>query len=125
VTDVESVLRRLSVFVNATYRDDEGFGLEGLSGAMLEASWAGVPVVATGGGGTAEGLVDGETGTLVPEADPRAIAAAVAPYLRDPALAARAGAAGMELARTRCAPGPAARRLFDLLARAVGRDGPQ
>jgi glycosyltransferase involved in cell wall biosynthesis len=123
VNDVEAVLRRLSVFVNATYRDEEGFGLEGLSGAMLEASWAGVPVVATGGGGTAEGLVDGETGTLVPEAEPHAIAAAVAPYLRDPELAERTGAAGMALARARCAPGPASRRLFDLLALAAGGPG--
>jgi glycosyltransferase involved in cell wall biosynthesis len=123
VDDVEAVLRRLSVFVNATYRDEEGFGLEGLSGAMLEASWAGVPVVATGGGGTAEGLVEGETGTLVPEAEPGAIAAAVAPYLRDTGLAARTGAAGMEFARSMCAPEPASRRLFDLLALAAGRNG--
>jgi glycosyltransferase involved in cell wall biosynthesis len=121
VDDVEPILRRLSVFVNATFRDEEGFGLEGLSGAMLEASWAGVPVVATGGGGTAEGLVDGETGTLVPEAEPRAIAEAVAPYLRDPGLAARTGAAGMEFARGRCAPGPASGRLFELLAVAARR----
>lgn len=116
VDGVEGVLTRMSVFVNATYRDEEGFGLEGLSGAMLEASWAGVPVVATGGGGTAEGLEDGVTGTLVARADPRLIADAVAPYLRDPELAARTGAAGMELARSRCAPGIASQRLFELLA---------
>ena len=118
VDDVEEVLRRLSVFVNATYRDEEGFGLEGLSGAMLEASWAGVPVVATGGGGTGEGVMDGRTGTLVPEAEPRLIADAVADYLRDRGLAARTGSAGMEFARARCAPEPASRRLFELLAAA-------
>jgi glycosyltransferase involved in cell wall biosynthesis len=122
VDDVEGVLRRLSVFVNATYRDEEGFGLEGLSGAMLAASWAGVPVVATAAGGTGEGVVDGRTGTLVSEAEPRQIAEAVAPYLRDPGLAARTGAAGMELARARCAPEPASRRLFELLAAAAARD---
>jgi glycosyltransferase involved in cell wall biosynthesis len=114
--DVEGLLRRLSVFVNATYRDEEGFGLEGLSGAMLEASWAGVPVVATGGGGTGEGLVDGSTGTLVADADPHLIADAAAQYLRDPALAALTGSAGMEFARARCAPEPASRHLFELLA---------
>ena len=84
---------------------------------MLEASWAGVPVVATGGGGTGEGVMDGRTGTLVPEAA-RLIADAVADYLRDRGLAARTGSAGMEFARARCAPEPASRRLFELLAAA-------
>ena len=50
----EEVLPQLTVFVNATYRDEEGFGLEGLSGAMLEAGWVGVPVVAVGGGAPAK-----------------------------------------------------------------------
>jgi glycosyltransferase involved in cell wall biosynthesis len=118
--DVPEVLERLTVYVNATYRDAEGFGLEGLSGAMLEASLAGVPVVATSGGGTAEGVVDGETGTLVPPADAGAIAAAVRSYLRDPALAARVGAAGREFARREFAPDTASRRLFGLLAASGG-----
>jgi colanic acid/amylovoran biosynthesis glycosyltransferase len=109
------VLERLSVFVNATYRDEEGFGLEGLSGAMLEASWAGVPVVAARGGGTAEGMEDGLTGTLVKRPDPELLAGAIGPYLRDPERAAAAGAAGRELARRRFAPEAASARLFELL----------
>jgi glycosyltransferase involved in cell wall biosynthesis len=112
----EDVLEGLAVFVNATYRDDDGYGSEGLSLAMLEASLAGLPVVATRGGGTGEGLLDGETGTLVEDADPRLLANAIAPYLRDPELAARTGAAGREFVRERFAAEPAARRLFDLLA---------
>jgi glycosyltransferase involved in cell wall biosynthesis len=115
------VLERLSVFVNATYRDEQGFGLEGLSGAMLEASWVGVPVVATRGGGTAEGVLDGETGTLVEPASPTALAAAIAPYLRDPELAARTGAAGRRFARERFAPAAASRRLFELIGSVVQR----
>jgi glycosyltransferase involved in cell wall biosynthesis len=114
------VLPRLTVFVNATYRDEEGFGLEGLSGAMLEASWAGVPVVATRAGGTAEGVLDGRTGTLVDEADPELLARAIAPYLRDPELAAATGRAGMEFARASFAPETASKRLFELLASARG-----
>ncbi|MEA2494307.1 MAG: hypothetical protein QOJ29_2218 [Thermoleophilaceae bacterium] len=116
----EQVLGELTVFINATYRDEEGFGLEGLSGAMLEASWAGVPVVATSGGGTDEGVVPGETGTLVPSADPHLIATAVRAYLDDGALARRTGEHGMAFARERFSPEAGARRLFAALARAAG-----
>lgn len=121
----EQVLRGLTVYVSATYRDAQGFGLEGLSGAMLEASWAGLPVVATRGGGTAEGVVDGETGTLVEPSDPAALATAIGRYLRDPALAARAGVAGGRFARERFGPQGASRRLFDLVGQAArGRQPP-
>lgn len=115
------VLEQLSVFVNATYRDEDGFGFEGLSGAMLEASWAGVPVVATVGGGTAEGVVPGETGTLVDRADPELLAEAIRPYLRDPELARRTGEAGSRFARERFAPPVVAARLFGFLRQASRR----
>lgn len=118
-TDVLGTLGRMTAFVNATYRDEHGFGWEGLSGAMLEASWAGLPVVAARGGGTAEGLVDGETGTLVERADGALIAAAAAPYLRDPELARRTGEAGRAFARGHFAPDRAAAKLFALLERAA------
>jgi glycosyltransferase involved in cell wall biosynthesis len=108
----EDALERLSVFVNATYRDDEGFGFEGLSGAMLEASAAGLPVVATIGGGTAEGVRDGITGQLVAQPDPAAIAAAIEPYLADPQLAKEAGAAGRDFVCERFSPEAVAERLW-------------
>ena len=114
--DPAALLPTLDVLVNATHRDERGFGLEGLSGAMLEASWVGVPVVATRGGGTAEGLADGVTGTLVDRPDPELLAAAIAPYLRDRELNETAGQAGRRFARERCEPGAASRRLFELLA---------
>jgi glycosyltransferase involved in cell wall biosynthesis len=113
----EEVLPRLSVYVSATYRDEEGFGLEGLSGAMLEASWVGLPVVATRGGGTAEGLLDGKTGTLVAAESSEALADAIAPYLADPELAQRTGAVGRRFAQERFAPERASSRLFELLGR--------
>lgn len=115
VEDVAGLLGRMTVFVNATYRDRQGFGWEGLSGAMLEASWAGLPVVATRGGGTPEGLVDGSTGTLVEPSDPAGIARATAPYLRDHALARATGVAGRRFTRERFAPDVAATRLFEAL----------
>ena len=119
IEDVTEILGRLTVFVNATYRDERGFGWEGLSGAMLEASWAGLPVVATRGGGTPEGLSDGLTGTLVEPADPAGIARAVAPYLRDHALAVATGKAGRCFTREHFAPDVGAERLFRALRKVV------
>ncbi len=114
-SDAEEVIERLDVFVNATFRDEDGFGLEGLSGAMLEASWVGRPVVATRGGGTPEGVLEGVTGTLVEARDPAALAGAIAPYLRDRQLAERTGRAGRQFARERFAPQHVAERLFEVL----------
>jgi glycosyltransferase involved in cell wall biosynthesis len=94
---------------------------------MLEASWVGLPVVATRAGGTPEGVDDGVTGTLTKPGDPAALASAIAPYLRDRALARRTGEAGARLARERFAPATAALRLFAALEQ-VGerrRDGPR
>jgi len=50
---------------------------EGTPNAAIEAQWAGRPVVACTAGGVAEAFLPGETGILVPRADPEAIADAV------------------------------------------------
>jgi len=67
---------------------------EGLGVAALEAMAAGRAVVATRVGGLAEAVVHERTGLLVPPGDPAALAGALAPLLRDPALRARLAAAG-------------------------------
>ncbi|MFD2090586.1 glycosyltransferase family 4 protein [Blastococcus deserti] len=67
---------------------------EGMPLAVLEAMQAGLPVVATDVLGTAEVVADGETGTLTPPGDPRALAAAVAELLSDPQRRRRYGEAG-------------------------------
>lgn len=118
--DPAQMLERLSVLVSATYRDEQGFGFEGLPGAALEASWAGVPVVAAEAGGTQEAVLDGRTGTIVEGPEPEYLAPAIAAYLRDPELAARTGAAGREYALSRCDPVAASERLFSMLGRAAG-----
>jgi glycosyltransferase involved in cell wall biosynthesis len=117
VEDVSEILGRLTVFVNATYRDGRGFGGEGLGNATVEAGWVGLPVVATRGGGSPEAMQDGLTGTLVEPADPADLARGIAPYLRDPHLARRAGENGRRYTRERFAPEATVPRLFGVLAR--------
>lgn len=68
--------------------------VEGLGIVYLEAGYAGKPVIGSYSGGVPEAVIDGETGFLVPENDVQATAAAILKLLRDPALAARLGAAG-------------------------------
>lgn len=67
---------------------------EGLPLSVLEAMAADRPVVATAVGGTDEAVIHGQTGLLVPPADPAALAAAIRTVLADPALAHRLAAAG-------------------------------
>lgn len=67
---------------------------EGLPNVALEASAAGVPVVATAVGGTPEVVADGETGYLVPPGDPAALARRIGDLLARPPLRRELGAAG-------------------------------
>jgi glycosyltransferase involved in cell wall biosynthesis len=67
---------------------------EGMPGAVMEAMACGVAVVATDVSGTNELVVVGETGLLVPVADPAALARALARLLDDPELRSRLGAGG-------------------------------
>ena len=79
-TDLDSLIGAADVVVLPSFT-------EGLPNVALEASAAGVPVVATAVGGTPEVVADGETGFLVPPGSPTAIAAKVGELLRDPRLA--------------------------------------
>ena len=65
--------------------------VEGLGMVMLEAAATGVPVVASRVGGIPEGLVAGETGLLVPERDPAALAQAMSNLLDAPDMRRRMG----------------------------------
>lgn len=69
---------------------------ESFGRTTLEAMAAGRPIVATRAGGLAEAVVDGETGTLVPPDDERALASALREMLTDPPLARRRGEAGRQ-----------------------------
>lgn len=72
---------------------------EGTPLSLIEASAAGIPVVATRVGGVPEVVKEGETGLLVPAGSPEALQAAIERVLDDPILAARLGEAGRERAR--------------------------
>ena len=85
--DVERVLNELTVSVLPSLS-------EGLSNSLLESMAAGVPVVATRVGGTAEAVQDGENGLLLPPGDPNALSAAICRLLDAPAFAARLGEEG-------------------------------
>jgi L-malate glycosyltransferase len=70
------------------------------SAVLKEAMAAGRPVVATDIGGAAEIVEEGETGFVVPAADPEALAAAIASVLRKPDRGRGMGAAGRERVRS-------------------------
>lgn len=74
---------------------------EGLPNVVLEASAAGVPVVATAVGGTPEAVADGETGLLVPPGQPQVLAARIGELLADPDRRQQMGEAGRAFVRER------------------------
>ena len=64
---------------------------EALSNVLLESMAAGAAVVATDVGGTAEALVNGKNGLLIPPADPHVMAAAIIHLIDNPPLARELG----------------------------------
>jgi glycosyltransferase involved in cell wall biosynthesis len=85
--DAIGLLKSFDVFVLSSVT-------EGLGSAVLEAMAARRPVVATRAGGIPEAVADGETGVLVPPADPDALAEAVIGLLKDPSRRERLAVAG-------------------------------
>jgi glycosyltransferase involved in cell wall biosynthesis len=72
---------------------------EGIPLTLIEAMCAGLPVVSTRVGGTAEVVIDGETGMLTPAGDDTDMAGAIVRLLGDSAMRQRMGNAGRERAR--------------------------
>jgi len=94
VDDVLPVMRALDVFLLTSYG-------EGVPNVVLEAQWAGTPVVATKAGGVEEALDPGMSGWIVDPPDADRLAQCVSWLLADPSAQAQARFAGPELIRTR------------------------
>jgi glycosyltransferase involved in cell wall biosynthesis len=92
--DVAPLIASLDVLVSASR--SEAFGM-----VLVEAAACGVPVVATATEGAKEIVKDGETGSIVPIDDARALAAAVSVLLRDERLRRTLGSRAREAARVR------------------------
>ncbi len=86
-------MRRAAMLVLPSVRTGRG-RVEGLGMVLLEAAATGVPVIGSAVGGIPEGIVDGQTGYLVPSRDVAALAARMQELLDDPALRARMGVRG-------------------------------
>lgn len=85
--DVLALARSADLFVMSSVT-------EGLGSTVLDAMAMGLAVVGTRAGGIPEAVVDGETGLLVPVADPSALAEAIVSLMTDPERRARFGEAG-------------------------------
>jgi glycosyltransferase involved in cell wall biosynthesis len=117
--DLDRLLPSADLFVLPSFT-------EGLPNVVLEASAAGVPVVATAVGGTPEVLADGITGYLVPAGDADVLAKRVGELLGNEPLRQRMGQAGRQRVCTLFtfeAQAVAYRRLFAELFPHVAQPG--
>ena len=92
--DLGNILSAIDLFVMPSL-------WEGLPLSMVLAMGAALPVVATRVAGIPEVVHDGETGLLVPPADPAALGAALEKLVQSPELRARIGAAARTFALPR------------------------
>ena len=92
---------------------------EGLGLIAVEAALCGLPVVAADSGGLRDVVADGKTGTLVPPADPAALAVALDALLARPDQGAALGAAGRRHALETFAPRAVAKRYAGIYRAAI------
>jgi glycosyltransferase involved in cell wall biosynthesis len=109
---VAGYLANSDMFVWPGYR--EAFGL-----AYLEAQGAGLPVIAMRSGGVEAAVIGGKTGTLVPEGDADAFAAAVDQLIGNPQRRANMGAQAQAFARGERNLATASVRLDEFVQRVV------
>lgn len=93
-SDVPEQLAQLTLFVHASV-SPEPFGQ-----VVLQAMAAGLPIVATRGGGVSELIEDGNCGLLVPRGDVEATANAILTLLADPERSAALGEEARKRARS-------------------------
>lgn len=85
-----ALFRSCDLLIVPSMHDERG-NVDGLPNVVLEGMASGVAVVASEVAGIPQVISSGETGLLVPEKDPEALAAAIVRLLREPELRARLG----------------------------------
>jgi glycosyltransferase involved in cell wall biosynthesis len=92
--DVPEIMRSMDLFALPSKA-------EGISNTILEAMASGLPVIATHVGGNPELVEAGQTGLLIPPADPIALAEAISSYVRQRHLLTEHGRAARARAEAR------------------------
>ena len=92
--DLRTILHATDILVSPSLR-------EGMQVSLVEAMAVGLPIVATAVGGTPDAVAHGETGLLVPPAQPAALAGAVLELLANRDRMRSMGAAGRRRAEQR------------------------
>ncbi|TFI58610.1 glycosyltransferase [Sphingomonas parva] len=116
---VAAWMRRAWLLAVPSHRARDGDS-EGLPMVICEAAASGLPVVASRHSGIPEGVVDGETGLLVPERTPGPLAAAIVALLGNPPLRARLASKARALAGVRFDAARQIERLETLYDEALG-----
>lgn len=111
--DIGSILAGAEIFCQPNAQA-EPFGV-----AIIEALYAGVPVVATDMGGPTEIINGHGCGLLVRARRPDEFALALRSLIENPARRRAMGAAGPARARALCDPGARLRQLHDVLSRVI------
>ena len=93
---IPTLLAAADVAVAPSVHDEAG-NVDGLPNTVMEILASGTPLVATGAGGIASVATDGATALLVPEREPRELAAAIDRLLRDEVEARAMGHRAREL----------------------------
>jgi glycosyltransferase involved in cell wall biosynthesis len=111
-SDIAELLAGADVYVQPNTRP-EGFGI-----SLVEALYAGLPVVTSGLGGALE-IVTDRCGVLVPPGWPERLSEALTELIKDETLRNRLGTAGPPRARELCAPAQQIGKLGEML-RSIG-----
>ena len=113
--DVPRIMRGLDLFVLPSLA-------EGISKTILEAMASGLPIVATSVGGNPELVMEGQTGTLVPPADPNQLAVIIRDCVLNPEKGKRQGSAARAMAEQRFSLDIMVKNYMDLYDKALGRN---
>lgn len=117
--EVAALYRRASVFVLPSVTAPDG-DMEGQGLVLQEAQASALPVVSTLHNGIPDGVLDGESGFLVPEKDPAALADRIGALLDDAEKRERMGRAGRTFVAGRYDIPVLTRDLVDLYSRLAG-----